>query len=770
VIDATLLKPLPYARPWELVIVSEAKQDEGIKSDASSYLDLKEFQRHNQAFREFGGITRHDLTLTGRGEPATVSAGSVTPEIFSVLEAQPLLGRVFRPEDDGLSAAPVVILSENLWRSRFGADDEILGSSITLDQRAFTVVGVMPSSFRLPELPRNQEIWIPLRQDPLFGEWEFSRPGGHWLLILGRMKGNVSIAQARAEMEIAGAQMAKELPAERKGWKFDVAPLQADMVADSKPALLILWGAVGLVLLIACANVANLLLARATSREREIAVRVALGAGRGRIVRQLLTESVVLGLLSGGAGILLAYWGVRALSSRLPAELPQWNAISVDGRVLAFGLLLAVSTSAIFGLAPAFFSADSEVHGNLKESSAGGGGRRNHGARNALAVAEIALAAVLLIASGLLARSFFRLMAVNPGFDTQHIVKADISLPRFQYSTPQQWGAFMDQLLARVQAEAGLRDSAAVVPLPLDEGFVNLGFDIVGAPPTTPGTARAANYVSVSREYFRVMDIPILRGRGFAPEDTMASPHVALISQAFARMYFPNQDPIGTQLTFGFPPDEGVRRGIVGVVGDVRDMDLSKPPGPMMYVPFAQAPFWGAQVVMKTNLGPSSVAVAIRKDVRRIDPNLPVTDVRTMPEILDASAAQPRFRTLLLAAFGAMALLLSAAGIFGVISCSVSQRTREIGIRIALGAQRRDVLREVVGEGARLAAIGLGIGILAALALTRLMAGLLYGVSANDLLTFAGTGAVLFAVAIVACWIPARRAMRVEPTVALRYE
>jgi putative ABC transport system permease protein len=387
-----------------------------------------------------------------------------------------------------------------------------------------------------------------------------------------------------------------------------------------------------------------------------------------------------------------------------------------------------------------------------------------------LAVAEIALAAVLLIASGLLARSFFRLMAVNPGFDTQHIVKADISLPRFQYSTPQQWGAFMDQLLARVQAEAGLRDSAAVVPLPLDEGFVNLGFDIVGAPPTTPGTARAANYVSVSREYFRVMDIPILRGRGFAPEDTMASPHVALISQAFARMYFPNQDPIGTQLTFGFPPDEGVRRGIVGVVGDVRDMDLSKPPGPMMYVPFAQAPFWGAQVVMKTNLGPSSVAVAIRKDVRRIDPNLPVTDVRTMPEILDASAAQPRFRTLLLAAFGAMALLLSAAGIFGVISCSVSQRTREIGIRIALGAQRRDVLREVVGEGARLAAIGLGIGILAALALTRLMAGLLYGVSANDLLTFAGTGAVLFAVAIVACWIPARRAMRVEPTVALRYE
>ncbi len=770
VIDATLLKPLPYARSSELVIVSEAKQDEGIKSDASSYLDLEEFQRHNQAFREFGGITRHDLTLTGRGEPATVSAGIVTPGIFSVLEAQPLLGRVFRPEDDGLGAAPVVILSENLWRSRFGADERILGNSVTLDQRAFTVVGVMPSGFRLPELPENQEIWIPVRQDPMFGGWEFSRPGGHWLLVLGRMKGDVSLTQARAEMEIAGAQLAKELPAERTGWKFNVVPLQADTVADSKPALLVLWGAVGLVLLIACANVANLLLARATSREREIAVRVALGAGRGRIVRQLLTESVVLGLMGGGAGILLAYWGVHALSARLPAELPQWNAISVDGRVLAFALLLAVGTSAIFGLAPALFAADSGLHGNLKESSPGGGGGRNHGARDALAVMEIALATVLLIGSGLLARSFFRLMAVNPGFDTRHLVKADISLPQFQYSTAQQWNAFMDQLLSRIQAEAGLQDSAAVVPLPLDEGNVNLGFDIIGAPPPSPGTTRAANFVSVSPEYFRVMDIPILRGRGFAGEDAMASPRVAIISDAFARMYFPNQDPMGRQLKFGFPPNEGVRREIIGVVGDVRDMTLSQPPGPMMYVPFAQAPFWGAQMVVKTGLSASSVAATIRADVRQIDPNLPVTDVRTMPEILDASAAQPRFRTLLLGAFGAMALLLSAAGIFGVISYSVSRRTREIGIRIALGAQPANLLRQVMGEGARLAILGLAIGFAAALGLTRLMAGLLYGVSASDPLTFACAGAVLFAVAIMACWIPARRAMRVDPMVALRYE
>jgi putative ABC transport system permease protein len=377
---------------------------------------------------------------------------------------------------------------------------------------------------------------------------------------------------------------------------------------------------------------------------------------------------------------------------------------------------------------------------------------------------------VLLIASGLLARSFFRLMAVNPGFDTQHLVKADISLPQFQYSTPRQWGAFMDQLLSRVQAEAGLRESAAVVPLPLDEGNVNLEFDIIGAPPVSPGTTRTANYVSVSPEYFRVMDIPVLRGRGFAGEDTMSSPRVAIISDALARMYFPNQDPMGKQLTFGFPPEGGVQREIIGVVGDVRDVTLSQPPGPMMYVPFDQAPFRGAQVVMKTNLSPSSVTATIRADVRRIDPNLPVTDVRTMPQILDESAAQPRFRTLLLGAFGAMALLLSAAGISGVISYSVSRRTREIGIRIALGAQPASLLRQVLGEGARLAALGLAIGILAALALTRLMAGLLYGVSASDPLTFAGTGAVLFAVAIMACWIPARKAMRVEPTVALRHE
>jgi predicted permease len=769
VIDATLLKPLPYPRPAELVVVFEDKPDQGIKGTGSSYPDLEEFQRHNQLFHKFGGETRHDLTLTGQGDPTTVSTGVVTPEIFSVLEAQPLLGRVFRPEDGGSGAAPVVILSENLWRSRFGAEEGILGNSVTLDQRAFTVIGVMPSGFRLPDLPENQDVWIPLRQDPMFGRW-VSRIGGHWLLVLGRMKAGVSFAQARAEMGIAGANLTKEFPAERTGWKIGLTPLQEDVVADSKAALLILWGAVGLVLLIACANVANLLLARATSREKEIAVRVALGAGRGRIVRQLLTESVVLGLMGGGAGILLAYWGVRTLSARLPAGLPQWNAISVDGRVLAFALLLAVGTSAIFGFAPALFAADSGLHGNLKESSPGGGGGKNHGIRDVLAVMEIALAMVLLIASGLLARSFFRLMAVKPGFDTQHLVKADISLPQFQYSTPQQWSAFMDQLLAQMQAQAGLRDSAAVVPLPLDEGNVNLGFSIVNGSPISPGIVPSADFVAVSPGYFRVMDIPILRGRGFGENDTMDSPRVALISHALARVYFPNQDPIGRQLAFGFPPNDGVRREIIGVVGDVRDMALSQSPGPMMYVPFDQAPFWGAQVVVKTNLDPSSVAATIRADVRRLDPNLPVTEVRTMPQVLDKSAAEPRFRALLLGAFGAMALLLSAAGVFGVISYSVSRRTREIGIRMALGARPADLLRQVLREGARLAAWGLAIGILAALALTRLMAGLLYGVSASDPVTFAGAGAVLFAVAIIACWIPARRAMRVEPTVALRYE
>lgn len=524
-------------------------------------------------------------------------------------------------------------------------------------------------------------------------------------------------------------------------------------------------------LLIGCANIANLLLTRATSRAREMAVRTALGAGRARIVRQLLSETAVLGLLGGLTGIVLAYWGVHALSSLLPENLPRVNAIRVDSHVLAFALLLSAIASCAFGLAPAWFAGNANLQSSLREGGGRSGESRNRRrTRSFLAAGEIALAMVLLVAAGLLLRSFSKLTSVSPGFDAQHVVKADISLPQFQYSKPQQWIAFSDEFLTRIQAQPGLQDSAVAVPRPIADGFINLGFDIVGNPPLSAGTSRTANYVSVSVGYFHVMGIPLLSGRLFDRRDVFSSPRVTLISKTMARLYFPNQDPLGKQLTFAFPPDSGAPREIVGVVGDVRDVALGQDPGPMMYVPYAQAPFWGANVVVKSTLSPPSVAAAIRQEVQKIDKDLPVTDVATMPELIDASVAQARFRTMLLGLFAEMAMVLAAIGIFGVISYSVSCRTNEIGIRVALGASRSSILRMILRETLALALAGMALGVPCALAASRLVGHMLFGVSASDPATLAAVTFALAAVATLAGYAPAHRAMRVDPMVALRYE
>jgi putative ABC transport system permease protein len=577
--------------------------------------------------------------------------------------------------------------------------------------------------------------------------------------------------QVQAELDAIAARFAKEFPAENDGWTIRTVPLQQMIVGKARSALLVLLGAVGLVLLIACANIANLLLTRATSRAREIAVRTTLGAGRTRIVRQLLSETAVLGLLGGLTGMVLAYWGVQTLSSLLPENLPRVNAIRVDNFVLGFALLLSAIASCAFGLAPAWFAANSNLQSSLREGGGRSGESRNRRrARSFLAAGEIALAMVLLVAAGLLLRSFSKLMSVSPGFDAQHLVKADISLPRFQYSTPEQWAAFSDELLARLQAQPGLQDSAVAVPRPIADGQINLGFDIVGSPPLSAGTSRTADYVSVSPDYFHLMEIPLLSGRFFDRRDILSSPRVTVISKTMARLYFPNQDPLGKQLSFSFPPDSGAMREIVGIVGDVRDVALGQDPGPMMYVPYAQAPFWGANLVVKSTLSPSSVAAAIRQEVQKIDRDLPVTDVAKMPDLIDASVAQPRFRTFLLGVFAAMALVLAAIGIFGVISYSVSCRTNEIGIRVALGASRGAILWMVLRETLVLTFAGLAIGVPSALAASHLVGHLLFGVSANDLATLAVVALVLAAVAAFAGYFPARRATRVDPLVALRYE
>jgi putative ABC transport system permease protein len=769
VVYAVLLKPLPFTNPEQLFTAFQTNKQQGIAETGCSYPNFEDWRAQNHVFSELGGIVGHQLTLTGRGEPSVVNTSVVTPELFSLLDVKPVAGRIFFSADGKQGASPVALVSEELWRGRFGADPNIVGSSINLDKRPFTVIGIIPAAFRTPFFNTKQEVWIPLIQDPVFSTFMPPR-GTHMLPVLGRLKPGVSVAQAQAEMDAISERLAREFPAENNGWTVHLVPLQKEIVGDVRTALLVLLGAVGLVLLIACANIANLLLTRATSRSKEIAVRTALGAGRARIIRQLLSETAVLGLLGGVVGVALAYWGVQALSLLLPSSLPQMNPIRVDYFVLSFALFLSAIAGVAFGLVPALFAANTDIQNNLREGARSGESRNRRLARSFLAVAEISLAMVLLVTAGLLLRSFAKLTSVNSGFDARHIIKADVSLPQFQYSTPQQWTAFSGELLAQIQAQPGLQNSAIVVPMPIVQGFVNLGFDIVGTPPASPSESRTADYASVSPEYFRVMGIPLLAGRFFGQRDIPSAPPVTLISKAMAQRYFRNQDPVGKRLTFGFPPNPGTAHEIVGIVGDVRDISLGEAPGPMMYVPYAQAPFWGAGVVVKSALSASAVAAAIRQEVQKIDKDLPVTDIAKMPDLIDASVAQPRFRTFLLGLFAAMALVLAATGIFGVISYSVSRRTNEIGIRVALGASQHTILGMILRETLLLTSVGLAVGIPCALAASRLLRHMLFDVSAYDPATLGAVVFGLVAVAALAGYIPARRAMRVDPITVLRYE
>jgi predicted permease len=770
VVDAVLLRSFPYADPDQLVLIFDAPLQQQDAVSSISYRDFTECRARNRVFSEMAGNAFHDLTLTGSGEPSIVNAAAVTPEIFPLLNAKPLAGRILLPEDGRHGAAAVAVLSENFWRSRFGSNPALIGQSITLDMRPFTVIGILPASFSYPDGAVRQDVWISVAQDPLFGPL-MSQPGARLLGGVGRLRPGVSLTQAQTEMKALGAGLAKEFPAQDSGVTLRVQPYREAVVGNVRSALFFLLGAAGLVLLIACANIANLLLSRATSRGREIAWRFALGAGRARIVRQLLTEIVLIGLFGGAAGVLLAVCGIWSLRPFLPPQLNQIGSIHVGVSVLAFALLLSLAATLAFGLAPAFFATSSNLQANIKEGGARSGQRGGHRVRNFLAIAEISLAMALLVAGGLLVRSFALVMSVNPGFDPNNVIEAEVSLPQFKYSTPRQWTAFSSELLQRLHAQPGLQDSALAAPLPMDrQGAANFGFSIVGDPPLPPGKTTTADYATVSLDYFGVMRIPLLQGRFFSELDAPSNPNVAIVSETLARRFFPNQNPIGRQMRFGFPPNGNVSREIVGIVGDVRDVALSRKPSSIMYVPFAQAPLYGGEVVVRSSLATSSVAAGIRQAVHSIDTDLPVTDVEPFPDALGASVAQERFRTLLLSSFSGIALILAAVGIFGVISYSASQRTQEIGIRMALGARQRSVLWLILGQGAKLALFGLGAGTAAALLLTRFMASLLYGVSATDPLTFGAVAIVLLVVAVMACYIPARRAMRVDPMVALRHE
>lgn len=768
--NAVLLRSFPYPNSNELAFMFNVPQNRRDALSGISYRDFIEYRKHNRVFSEIAANAFHTLTLTGAGEPSVVNTADVTPEIFAVLKVKALAGRTLLPEDGSQGSRAVAVLSESLWRNRFASDPSIIGRSIDLERRPFTVVGILPARFTYPDGAPRQDVWISVLQDPLFGPLT-KQPRVRLLAAIGRLKAGVSPAQAEAGLTVLGTQLAKEFPAEDSDLAIRIRPYREEVVGNVRPVLLILLGAVGLLLLMACANIANLLLSKATTRASEIALRVALGASRARIVQQLLTESLLLALLGGFCGVLLAFVAVSTMQSFVPAGITQIRSIHVEGPVLMFALLLSLLAALTFGLAPALIATASNLQTDIREGGQRTGERQGQRIRNALVAGEIALATLLLTAGGLLIRSFALVTSVNPGFDPQNVTTAEVSLPRFEYSDPRQWATFCDELLARVHAQPGLQDSAIAAPLPMDrQGQATFEFSIVGGPPVDRGKPTVADYATVSPEFFRVLRIPLLAGRLFSRQDSESNPKVAIISNALARRYFPGQDPISRHMKFGFPPNGDVSRQIVGVVGDVRNVALSRDPGPIMYVPFSQEPLNGGELVVRSSLGTAEVAASIRRTVHTLDKNLPVTDVRSFRDTLDQSTSPERFRTVLLGAFSALALVLAAAGIFGVVSYAVAQRAREIGVRVALGAQPREILRLILGYGAKIALVGLGVGVGFAFLVTRLMTAQLYRVSAVDPLTFTAVPLILLGVSIIAGYIPARRALRIDPAAALRCE
>ena len=771
IVNAVVLQPLPYAHANELVVISQTSSrlppGSSIQS-SESYMNFLDWQGEAKSFSALAAYQYDQMTLTGHGTPTIIPAAMTSSSLFSTLGTAPLLGRTLQPQDDVKGAARVVVIGEALWRDQLGADPDIVGKSILLDAEPFTIVGVMPKDFRYPDQTPPTESWIPAMQSSAYASFIEQR-APHFLVMIGRLKPGVTNAQAESELN----SIFKGLVAQNRNILdpsevLHVSKLKRLVVGDTQTVLLILLGAVGLVALIACANIANLLLARATGRAKEVAVRVALGAGRARIFRQLLTESVLLAVCAGIAGLLLAYAGVAAIKDFADAQLPHLSAIHVDGWVLAFTFALSIFAGVLFGLAPAWQSSEVDINDVLRESGRGSTiSAKRRWTRNALVVVEVALAVVLLIGSGLLLKSFYVLTHSSPGFDPQNVLVGSVDLPKAQYVKPDQWSAFFRQAVDRMKTLPGVEGAAAALPLPFTGSNLGYGFEIVGAPPLPRGQSQNAQAHAITPDYLHVMRIPLIRGRGFTEADTAPNaPKIVIISQQFARQYFPNTDPLTHSLTIhSVRPDYQAR-----VVGDVKDTSMADAPTPMMYFPYTEEQWWVMVFALRTHGDPNSLASAMQAQIHDIDSSLPVQQLRPMTSFISDSEGDARFRSILLGLFAILALVLATVGIYSVLACVVAQRTHEIGIRMALGAQQRDVLRLVVIQGMRSVFIGAVIGIAAALAVSRLLEQFLYGVHDKDPLTFVAVVALLMLVALAACYIPARRAMRVDPMVALRYE
>ena len=764
VVNAVLLRQLPYRDPQRLIVIWENYQQRGgPEREWAAPADFRDFRDLAQSFDHVAALLGWGPTLTGQDEPEDLQGAAVSYDTFAMLGVEPSLGRSFRPEEDRAGAERVVVLSHQLWQRRFGADPSIIGKSLTLSGESYTVIGVMPRTFSFPIL-NNTEIWR--TAGPALASMPRCDRGCVILRLIARLKPEVTLEAARAEMGALTQQIAERLPESNKGVGATLVPLQEQLVGNVRPAMLVLLGAVGLVLLIACANVGNLLLARAAAREKEVAIRAALGASRARLIRQHLTESLVLALIGGGLGLLIAFWMVDLLVSFAPKGTPRLEEIAIDPNVLAFTLGIAVLTGVAFGLAPALLSSKINVNNALKEGGRGtGASSGGDRLRRSLVVCEVALALMLLIGAGLLIKSFLNLQRVDPGFNPKSVLRVDVALPGARYPERNQAAAFYKQLLARVTALPGVQSAGAVSSLPLSGGGTDSDFEIEGRAPAETGHPQVAWYNSVTPDYFRAMGIRLLRGRDFTESDYAEAPKAMMISESMARRYFPDEDPLGKRLLFGKDA-----RQIVGIISDVRFFGLNLDARPSMYFPHAQAPSRGMSLVVRTDGNPLTLTAAIRGQVSALDRDLAVSNLMTMEELVGASLAEPRFTLLLLGAFAAVAVLLSAIGVYGVVSYSVTQRSHEIGVRMALGAQMNDVLRLIVGQGMTLVFGGVGLGVIAAFALSRVMQSLLFGVSATDFTIFSSTSLLLTAVALGACFVPARRATKVDPMESLRYE
>ncbi|MFL6333626.1 MAG: ADOP family duplicated permease [Pyrinomonadaceae bacterium] len=772
VVNDLLLRPLPYTDAERVVMLWEVTP-EGRHMNTTSRANFREWRAQGTSFESMAAFSDQRLNLTGTGEPEEVAVQLATPELFKVLGVEPILGRVLAEEDNRRDSAGVV-LSHAFWKRRFGGDPGLLGKPITLNGVPYNVVGVMPPGFQWHIKQRSgtgkpPELWMVLAMPQPGAQGANER--GRFLSVVGRLKRGVSFEQAEAELKTIHRRLEQD-STYNKNYTAEIIPLREQLVGNIRPALWVLLGAVGLVLLIACANVANLLLSRVAAREKEIALRTALGARRIRVVRQLLTESLLLSLLGSGLGLLVAWWGIGALVALSPRDLVNLQNVGINTTVLAWTLGVTLLTSILFGIMPALEATRLNLNDALKEGGKGADaqGSRSRRLRGVLVVGEVALALMLLAGAGLLVKSFVQLRQINTGFETENVLTMVLRLPASKYKEDPQYIAFFRQTLDRVRAIPGVRSAGIVNYLPLYGGLgAATGFDVEGQPAAAPGTGPSTNVRVADSGYFKTMGIPLRRGRTFTDVEDSEARHVILVSESFARRFFPGADPLGKRIKVYMSEDPAWTE-IVGIVGDVRYDNLTAEAEPFVYYPHPELTYEFMTLVIRTDGDPAGMAPAVRREIVSLDPDQPVSDVRTMTQVMADTVARARFNTLLLAVFAGLATLLAAVGIFGVMSYSVQLRTREIGLRMALGAQPGRVLLLVLRQGLLLTLVGIGVGLAGALALSRVMSGLLYGVTASDPATFAAIVALLGVVSLVACYIPARRATRVDPLIALKYE